>query len=131
MPTASSAATPAIPFRRRRFASVVRCVDAMWKSSPPKGYVGGRFRANWQYGNVMGAGIPMSDLPNIDKTGNASIERIRVGVSAAPASGVHYLCNNLPYARALEDGHSTQAPSGMVALTVVEFNNAVQQAVQS
>jgi hypothetical protein len=103
----------------------------LWKSPPPKGYIGGRFRANWQYGNYSGAGIPMADLPNIDKSGAASIARIAAGLPQKAAGMKHVLINNLPYAQALEDGHSTQAPSGMVGLVALEFPQIVRDVVAS
>ena len=31
-----------------------------------------------------------------------------------------YFTNNLPYAQALENGHSNQAPGGMVGLTALD-----------
>ena len=96
----------------------------LWKSPPPPGYVGGRARANWQYGH---GAPPQGDLPNIDATGQASLSRIAAGLAAAPAEGVHYLANNLPYAQALEEGHSTQAPHGMVALAVVDVEAIVRE----
>lgn len=99
-----------------------------WKSPPPAGYVGGRFRANWQYG--YGA-IPSGDLPDIDKTGGASTLRIAAGMKTSPTAGIHYLVNNLPYAKRLEEGWSTQAPAGMVALTAVEFQSICKEAAQS
>lgn len=99
----------------------------LWRSPPPPGYVGGRFRANWQYG--FGT-MPTGELPDIDKTGAASNDRIRSGVAAAPAAGIHYLANNLPYAQRLEDGWSKQAPAGMVALTVAEFGGIVEGAAK-
>lgn len=100
-----------------------------WASPPPKGYVGGRFRANWQYGNLTGgAGVPMQDLPDIDPTGQASIARIVAGVPEDAAGKVHIIKNNLPYAQRLEEGHSKQAPQGMVALTVIEFQQIVDAA---
>lgn len=99
----------------------------LWKhpENAPPGYVGGRFRANWQYGENQ---IPEGELwtpivgPFPDKN------PIEVAVEAA--GKVHYLANNLPYAQALEDGHSTQAaPAGIVALTVIEFKDIVSEAV--
>lgn len=98
----------------------------LWKGPPPPGYVGGRARANWQYG--FGA-EPEGDLPDIDASGKASINRIVAGAKASPAAGIHYIVNNLPYAQALEDGHSTQAPNGMVGLAVVEFQSIVDEEV--
>lgn len=99
----------------------------LWKSPPPKGYVGGRFRGNWQYGY---GSIPAGDLPDIDKTGAASTLRISSGLAGSAASGIHYIVNNLPYAKRLENGWSTQAPSGMVALTLVEFQSIVKRAAK-
>lgn len=97
----------------------------LWKSKPPPGYVGGRFRANWQYGY---GSIPSSELPTIDASGNASTMRINAGVLASPAGGIHYLVNNLPYAKRLENGWSSQAPAGMVGLAVVEFQDIARKA---
>lgn len=102
---------------------------SLWKHPPPKGYVGGRFRANWQYGNFSGAGIPVNELPDIDVTGAMSLARIMSGIPKNAAGIRHILVNNLPYAQALEDGHSTQAPSGMVVLAVLEFQEIVNDAV--
>jgi hypothetical protein len=103
---------------------------SLWQSPPPAGYVGGRFRGNWQYG--FGA-IPSGDLPDIDpspaKT-NVSTLRILSGVGGMPTAGIHYLVNNLPYAKRLEEGWSTQAPAGMVALTALEFQSICKEAAQ-
>jgi hypothetical protein len=100
----------------------------LWSSPPPPGYVGGRFRANWQYQFDAPA---TGTLPDIDPSGGASNRRILAGVSAAPAIGVHYLVNNLPYARRLEDGHSSQAPKGMVGLTVIGWRQYVDKAARA
>lgn len=99
----------------------------LWQSPPPPGYVGGRFRANWQYGFSQ---IPSGDLPDIDPSGAVSVSRISAGVSSSPAAGIHYLTNNLPYAKRLEDGYSKQAPVGMVGLTVLEFQSIVEEAAK-
>ncbi|WP_211440925.1 hypothetical protein [Collimonas humicola] len=99
---------------------------SLWKEKPPPGYVGGRFRANWQHGlNVA----PSGTVSTVDSDGRDTIDSIGARVAQAEASGIHYITNSLPYAQALEYGHSTQAPNGMVGITVVEFENYVQQAV--
>lgn len=99
---------------------------SIWQNPPPKGYVGGRFRANWQYG----VGTPKNGvLPDIDPSGSASNARILAGIAPDAAGKIHYLTNNLPYAERLEKGWSKQAPNGMVALTVVEFQQFVDKAV--
>ena len=99
----------------------------MWKSKPPPGYVGGRFRANWQYGFNERA---IGDLPDIDPSGGASTQRITMGALQSPSIGVHFLSNNLPYAKRLEEGWSTQAPQGMVTLTAIEFSNVADKAAK-
>ena len=90
----------------------------------------GRARGNWQ---------PSISIPNKtttetnDKSGSASIASARATAKVS-AGAVFYLTNNLPYIRTLEhgwyngngpkttpDGYSTQAPNGMVGLTVLEM----------
>jgi hypothetical protein len=95
----------------------------LWKSLPPPGYVGGAFRRNWQHG------FGSAPTAILEGTGNTSGQEIRASVNSSPAGGVHYIVNNLPYAMALEDGHSTQSPPrGMVGLTALEFPEIVRQA---
>ena len=99
---------------------------SLWESPPPPGYVGGRARANWQYGFNS---PPQGALDDIDKSGVVSLGRISKGAKGSPAAGIHYIANNLPYAQALENGHSTQAPSGMVRLAVVDMQGIVAEIV--
>lgn len=94
----------------------------------PDGYVGGRFRANWQYGV---GDFDVTTTEQTDKSGRVSIARITTGLGSQPAGKVHYLGNSLPYAERLENGWSRQAPSGMVGLTVLEFNPIVDAAAKA
>lgn len=96
-----------------------------WKSPPPKGYAGGRARGSWQY-NFGSPGTQNIEI--IDKTGSASINRITSSISPLP--GLHFISSNLDYMQRLEEGHSRQAPNGMVQLTVIDFQNIVDIAVQ-
>ena len=97
-----------------------------WISPPPPGYVGGRFRGNWQFGLDQ---IPQGDLPDIDASGRASIGRVTTGMLSAPIGHVYYLMNNLPYSERIENGWShRQAPQGVVHLTVMEFKSIVDGA---
>ncbi len=102
-----------------------KTLGKMFPTVGPVGYAGGRFRANWQYGFNS---APTGDLPDIDKSGQMSIDRIRSGVTGHATAGIHYIANNLPYAQRLEDGWSKQAPNGMVGLTVIEFQGVVRNA---
>jgi len=95
----------------------------LWKHPAPPGYTGGRFKSNWL---VAIGSIPEGTTVAIDVS--AAITRVEAETLGAKAGDVIYLVNNLPYARALEYGHSTQAPVGMVRLTVQEFGAIVDAA---
>lgn len=97
-----------------------------WKSKPPPGYVGGRFRGNWQ----LSLGSPATAaLDRIDKDGSATIAAHGDAMRAAKAGDVIYLVNNLAYAKRIEEGWAKRAPLGVVALTVVKFSVIVDNAV--
>ena len=100
----------------------------LWQNpdNKPEGYVGGHARANWSHS--IGA-LVNQEFKEIDATGGASINRIVDSVPVKAAGKVHYIQNSLPYMQALEDGHSTQAPAGIVAVTEVEFQDYVQKAI--
>lgn len=97
-----------------------------WKNKPPPGYTGGRFRANWQ----LSIGSPTAGVRDlIDKDGSATIAAHGSVIATAKAGDIIYLVNNLPYAKRIEEGWSRQAPLGLVALTVLEFQKVVDDAV--
>ncbi|MCY0910838.1 hypothetical protein [Massilia antarctica] len=99
---------------------------AYWQRPPPKGYSGGRFRGAW----MIAAGSPPTGVSGtIDKTGSATLAAHASTIGTAKAGQVFYLVNNLPYAKRIEEGWSRLAPVGLVALTVVEFNTIVDDAV--
>jgi hypothetical protein len=95
----------------------------------------GRARSNWQ----PSIGSPATGtIEAPDKSGNATIAKAKAILAIANAGDTIYLSNNLPYIRRLEEGgypdgpktvggFSTQAPAGMVALTVQEFAAIVKQ----
>jgi hypothetical protein len=88
----------------------------LWKRKPPKGYVGGRARANW----IPTLGVPASEpVERIDKQGAATIALL-AGVTAdfKIGDGTIWLSNNLPYIVPLNNGHSTQAPIGYVEMAI-------------
>jgi hypothetical protein len=82
------------------------------------GYVGGHFKANWRHGF---SSMQTDELPIADKTGSVAVRQIVNSLNTNPVSGIHYLYNNVPYAMALERGHSMQAPVGVVGLTATEL----------
>ena len=97
-----------------------------WKSKPPKGYVGGHARGNWQHS--VGSRVT-EEIDCIDKTGRKSIDRIQQSIPQSAAGLVHYVQNSVPYIKRLEEGHSRQAPNGMVALTEIEFKDYMSKAL--
>lgn len=99
----------------------------LWKGKAPPGYVGGRFRANWMFG--VGK-IDTTTTEDIDKSGGATISKLSAAIGATGAGGVTFISNSLPYGPALEHGHSGQAPAGMVKITVAEFQQFINNAVQ-
>lgn len=98
---------------------------SLWKHPPSKDYQPGTFRGNWQLG--VGS-IPQGETGRIDPSGEATLGAIIAAIPEHPAGTVAYLANNVPYARPIEDGHSTQAPNGVVGLTAVEFQGYVDNA---
>lgn len=100
-----------------------------WSIYSPQGYTGGRFKGNWQ---VTFDGMPTEETGRIDKSGNITLamgnialEHFKVGVKSV------YFSNIVPYAYALEFGHSSQAPNGMVRIVAREaaklFNEAIAE----
>lgn len=90
-------------------------------------YVGGRFRGNWMFG----IGAPNNTTTEeLDPSGSKSNARIANGVLEFHAGDVAYITNSLPYAIPLEFGHSTQAPNGMVRVTLTKFQKTVEDAIR-
>jgi len=106
----------------------------------------GRFRSNWQVsigsvpsGTQEGNAFPQGDA--VDVKGPIYYAKLSGGEAAlfgANAGDTIYFANNLPYARRLEEGgypdgpkvengRSSQAPNGMVALTIQEFQSVVSR----
>lgn len=99
----------------------------LWKV-PRKGYVGGRFRGSWS----LGIGSPDEATSGaIDPSGGATLAKIVGGMASQKAGNVFYVTSNLPYARPLEYGHSTQAPNGFVRITFAELPSALEAVASS
>jgi hypothetical protein len=91
-------------------------------------YVGGRFRGNWNFS----IGYPDNSFRiQPDPTGEATMARLVNGAIEFKAGQTAFIVNNLPYAIPLEFGHSTQAPSGMVRVTVARFQQIVLEAIRN
>jgi len=78
----------------------------------------GRARGNWFVS--IGAASDAADGAE-DKSGQRSINAGSAVITGLTKAQSIYLVNNLPYIGALENGHSSQAPVGMVAVTIAEI----------
>lgn len=94
----------------------------------PAGYVGGRFRGNWQFSIDSPA---TGELDRVDPKGNETIAQLEAQVAALTIGQTAYIVNNLIYAVPLEYGHSTQAPKGMVRVTLDRFQGIVDEAIRN
>jgi hypothetical protein len=85
----------------------------------------GRLRGNWQ----SRLNKPASGTLEVnDATGSKAISEAGETVARAKLGDSIFLVNNLPYAQGIEDGNSQQAPSGMVKVTVAEFQTIMKRA---
>lgn len=83
----------------------------------------GRFRGNWQ----CSLNYPVLTTLFDDVKGSISTtENVSAKTQGYTLDDVMYLTNNLPYAEALENGHSKQRGSGWVAKTVAVAKLAIQ-----
>lgn len=75
----------------------------------------GRFKSNWQ------CGIGAVNTSIADTAGSDAKGRTVTVLQGWNAGQTIWLTNSLPYAQRLEYGWSKQAPSGMVRLTVMDY----------
>ena len=75
----------------------------------------GRFKANWM------TGIGGADETTTESTVDDAVMRGAIVLSAYRDLKQIHISNNLPYAAALEHGHSMQAPLGVAEISVEEI----------
>lgn len=102
-----------------RLRKKVRVNDSM-DIKRPADYRAGTFRAS----HFVSIGSPDYSVPTEeDPRGTTTFLNGKNIIDQAPAFSVIYIQSNLPYSVPLENGHSTQAPAGVYA---VSFNGVVQ-----
>jgi hypothetical protein len=85
----------------------------------------GRLRSNW-----------MPSIGSPDSTqGTATSEADTISKVASTTTGLKmgdtfYLTNNLPYAAAIEYGHSKRFPEGMLRKNVAKYDRAIREAAK-
>ncbi|HEM8640890.1 hypothetical protein ABH214_11085 [Enterobacter hormaechei] len=94
----------------------------------PEGYVGGRFKNNWYVG-LDSQPTETNDTPDASGQGSNSRGLAVLEVFKVGQVSTIYFTNNLPYAQALENGHSNQAPGGMVGLTALDAAQYFREAM--
>lgn len=78
----------------------------------------GRARANWQ----LTTGSPAEGVIDAkDKQGAKTLRKGANEVAKIKGTPVVYITNNVDYIEVLEQGSSSQAPQGMVAVTISEL----------
>jgi hypothetical protein len=78
----------------------------------------GRARGNWQ----ASIDSPLHEIAaGEDKNGGKTINKAARVIAGMKPLHAFFLSNNLPYIEALENGHSKQAPAGMVGVTIAEI----------
>lgn len=83
----------------------------------------GRLRGNWQ--TTIGQPASGSFPDSKDKNGSVAGASMRARIAQYKVGQKLFLTNNLPYAQAIEDGHSKQRPYGMVKTNVAIFKAIV------
>ncbi len=91
-----------------------------------KGYVGGRFRANW---NVT---VNSPDYTTTESTSaTRANEEVNKVLDALPVGGIYMLSNGLPYGYRLEyEAWSKQAPAGFIRISALRINEFVQETIK-
>lgn len=86
----------------------------------------GRFKNNW----VTSTGAPdYSKSADPDRSGAKARAMLNEKIAGWKPGQTIWILNNLSYAKPLEYGHSQQAPSGIVRLTVQNYGEAISKAV--
>lgn len=89
----------------------------------PKGYVGGRFRANWNT-SVTAPDETVTD--DVDPSGSKATANVLAKMGGA--GSVTFLCNGLPYGERLEyEGWSHQAPAGFVRISMARIDSYIAE----
>lgn len=86
----------------------------------------GMFKGAW----IVNLNSPAGEKPKTtDKSGYATMRKLIESIEKAQRGNDIYITNNMEYGPSLEDGHSQQAPLGVVAVSLNE-TEAMLQATQ-
>ena len=95
----------------------------LWKTAyPPKNYVGGRFRSNW----FLTKSKPSIRTSEAIRSEGAIIQEYSARI-LGEYSEKFILTNNLPYAKRIDNGWSTQAVNGVTAPARLHVNSKIPE----
>ena len=99
---------------------------SLWKSKPPADYIPGNLQSNWQ----CTLGTPASGMWSFeDKSTEQTISAMKSVIEGSFPDQAIFLTNLLPYAQRIEYGaHSSQAPQGMVRISIAKFDQMFNKA---
>lgn len=111
---------------KRNNETVMRAVSlklfsAIIKASPVDT---GRFRMNWQ---ASGPSPATGIVAGVDASGSKAVTEAAAYINGSSGWMEFTLANNLPYAQRLEYGWSKQAPTGMVRVNVLRFQQLIDE----
>lgn len=93
----------------------------------PEGYVGGRSRANWN----CSIGAPDKSTNRTPQEKDRAAGYMQETVTGSSVTDELYFTNSMPYSYRLEfDGHSQQAPQGVVRRVLSRFKAIVSEAAR-
>lgn len=98
---------------------------SLWESPPPKDYKPGHYAINWQLTDSK----EVDEIPGLDPEKTKALNKMKQFISTMKVGGVVYMSNAVPYAEALENGHSGQAPQGVLKLAVMDTEAGLQSLI--
>lgn len=101
--------------------------DSKGRGKGPAGYVGGRLRANWN------CSLGAADTGTSESTNHqGAIPAMTKTCEDADRKDTLWLSNSLPYAGRIEyEGHSRQAPEGMVRRNVTRIKRIISSELRN
>ena len=88
----------------------LRILSAAINASPVGNPKGGHYRRNWQVGLLA---APNREIEGVDASGSATLAAGKSKIRSY-RNGRLFITNNVPYANRIENGHSRQAPQGVL-----------------
>ena len=98
-------------------------IDYVGYLGRPDDYIGGRARSNWFIGSSVSSIVT-------DSTKDRGAGYVPGALPESLMGDKTYFYNNLPYIEALEYGHSTQAPGGMVRVSLMGWDRVLNKAFE-